>query len=138
MAYVSVPKDLSRIKTKVALNLTARQMICFSIAAAVGIPVYLLTKKYISVDAAALIMVIVMLPFFFLALYEKDGFPAEKIIYQIIRHKFLLPGVRPYKTENLYDQIQNVKKEITHIESNKINDKKRSKQKHKNSKKSIS
>ena len=37
---VQVPKDLSGIKTKVALNLTKRQIICFSGAAVAGIPLY--------------------------------------------------------------------------------------------------
>ena len=32
MPYVQVPKDLAKIKTKVAFNLTKRQIICFSIA----------------------------------------------------------------------------------------------------------
>lgn len=35
---VAVPKNLSGIKTKVAMNLTRRQLICFGGAAAVGIP----------------------------------------------------------------------------------------------------
>ncbi|RHS42716.1 PrgI family protein, partial [Blautia sp. AM47-4] len=30
MAYVPVPKDLSKIKTKLAFNLTKRQLVCFS------------------------------------------------------------------------------------------------------------
>ena len=38
MAYVPVPKDLSKIKTKLAFNLTKRQLVCFSSAAAVGLP----------------------------------------------------------------------------------------------------
>ena len=42
MAYVKVPKDLSKVKTKVALNLTKRQLIGFSIAGLLGFPVYLL------------------------------------------------------------------------------------------------
>ena len=37
MAYVPVPKDLSKIKTKLAFNLTKRQLVCFSSAAAVGL-----------------------------------------------------------------------------------------------------
>ena len=37
MAYVTVPKDLTKVKTKVALNLTKRQLVCFSMAAAVGL-----------------------------------------------------------------------------------------------------
>ena len=68
---ISVPKDLSGIKTKVALNLTKRQLICFGGATAVGIPFYMFTKDIIGTQASALIMVAVMLPFFFLAMYEK-------------------------------------------------------------------
>ena len=41
---VQVPKDLSGIKTKVALNLTKRQIICFSGAAVAGIPLYFFTR----------------------------------------------------------------------------------------------
>ena len=103
---VAVPKNLSGIKTKVAMNLTKRQLICFGAAGAVGIPFYIFTKDIIGTQASALIMVAVMLPFFFLAMYEKDGFPAEKILYFMIRQKFLTPGIRPYKSENLYNQLE--------------------------------
>lgn len=41
---VAVPKNLSGIKTKVAMNLTKRQLICFGGAGAVGVPFYLFTK----------------------------------------------------------------------------------------------
>lgn len=41
MAYVSVPKDLTKVKNKVAFNLTKRQLICIGIGAAMGIPSYL-------------------------------------------------------------------------------------------------
>ena len=43
-----------------------------------------------------------MLPFFFLAMYERDGLPLEKVLKNIIRTRFLYPRVRPYKTENFY------------------------------------
>lgn len=112
MAYVPVPKDLTKVKTKVALNLTKRQLIFFSLAAVTGIPFYLLTRKTIGSDVAAIFMVTIMLPFFFLAMYEKDGLPFEKIVGNIIRQKFLNPAVRPYRTENFYAQVEAlVKKE---------------------------
>lgn len=116
---VPVPKDLSGIKTKVALNLTRRQIICFSGAALVGIPLYFLTKGVLGTQGAALIMVGAMLPFFFLAMYEKDGFPAEKILYFMLRQKVLTPGIRPYKSENLYKQLEErekLKKEVRYLE----------------------
>ena len=116
---VPVPKDLSGIKTKVALNLTKRQIICFSGAAITGVPLYFLTKGVLGTQAAALIMVGVMLPFFFLAMYERDGFPAEKLLYFMIRQKILTPGIRPYKSENLYEQLEErekIKKEVRYLE----------------------
>lgn len=116
---VPVPKDLSGIKTKVALNLTKRQIICFSGAAITGVPLYFLTKGVLGTQAAALIMVGVMLPSFFLAMYERDGFPAEKLLYFMIRQKMLTPGIRPYKSENLYEQLEErekIKKEVRYLE----------------------
>ncbi len=70
MAYVPVPKDLSKIKTKLAFNLTKRQLICFSAAASVGLPAYLLTRGAHGNSAAMLLMIGLMLPFFFFAMYE--------------------------------------------------------------------
>ena len=105
MAFVNVPKDLSKVKTKIALNLTKRQLLCFGAAAVTGIPAYIFTRGAIGNSAAALLMIGLMLPLFFLAMYEKDGMPAEKILKNIIRARFAWPGKRPYKTENLYEII---------------------------------
>lgn len=116
---VAVSKNLSGIKTKVAMNLTKRQLVCFGSAGAVGIPFYIFTKGVIGTQASALIMVALMLPFFFLAMYEKDGFPAEKILYFMLRQKILTPGIRPYKSENLYRQLEEkerMKKEVRYLE----------------------
>ena len=119
MAYVPVPKDFSKIKTKLALNLTKRQIICFSLAGICGVPVYLLTKAGLGTDVAATLMIIVMLPFFFFAMYEKNGFPAEKILYFMLRQKILTPGIRPYRTENLYKQLEEkekIRREVRYLE----------------------
>ncbi len=122
---VPVPKDLSGIKTKVALNLTKRQIICFSGAAVTGVPVYFLTKGVLGTSAASLLMVGIMLPFFFVAMYEKDGFPAEKILYFMIRQKILTQGIRPYKSENLYEQLEErerIKKEVRYLEEKAVSE----------------
>ena len=119
MAYVPVPKDFSKIKTKLALNLTKRQIICFSLAGICGVPVYLLTKAGLGTDVAATLMIIVMLPFFFFAMYEKNGFPAEKILYFMLRQKILTPGIRPYRSENLYKQLEEkekLRREVRYLE----------------------
>ena len=102
MPYVNVPNDLSKVKTKVAFNLTKRQLICFGGGAAIGIPAYLLTKGPLGSTGAMFLMLAVMLPAFLLAMYERDGLPFEKVVGNIIRTKFLRPGVRPYQTQNIY------------------------------------
>jgi len=104
--YVPVPKDLSKVKRKVALNLTKRQLICFSLAALVGVPTYFLTRNHIRTDISVVLMVLLMLPFFFCAMYEKDGLPFEKILLNYIRVRFLRPKIRPYQTENIYQILQ--------------------------------
>ena len=37
MAYVTVPKDLDRVKNKVAFNLTMRQAVCLAIKLGSGL-----------------------------------------------------------------------------------------------------
>ena len=44
MAYVPVPKDLTAVKSKVFLNLTKRQLICFGGGALIGVPLFFLLQ----------------------------------------------------------------------------------------------
>lgn len=103
MAFVSVPKDLTKVKNKVVLNLTKRQLICLAIAAAIGLPFYFLTRGALGTSNAATGMVLLMLPAFLFAMYEKDGLPLEKILWNIITVKIRNPAIRRYEIENLYE-----------------------------------
>lgn len=119
MAYVNVPNDLSKIKTKVAFNLTKRQLICFGGAAAVGIPTYLFTRSSIGNTGAMLLMIGLMLPCFLIAMYERDGLPFEKVLRNIIRATFLWPRTRPYRTDNFYSYFSDSRKEVQRLETSK-------------------
>ena len=63
---------------------------------------YLLTRQAIGNTGALFAMLAIMLPAFLLAMYEKDGLPFEKVIRNIVRVKFTRPGIRPYRTKNIY------------------------------------
>ena len=118
MAYVSVPKDLSTVKTKVVFNLTKRQLICFSAALAVGLPLFFLTKDSVGTSGSTLMMIFTMLPLFMLAIYEKHGQPLEIILKHYIEVRFLTPKQRPYKTDNFYALLMRqdkLDKEVKHI-----------------------
>lgn len=101
-AYISVPRDLTKVKSKVAFNLTARQLICFGAAAVVGVPLFFVLRDTAGNSGATLGMMAVMLPMFFLAMYQRNGQPAEKLLMYYIRARFLRPKVRPYQTHNYY------------------------------------
>ena len=103
---VKVPKKLSKIKTKFMFNLTKRQIFCFGLAALVGFPAYFLLRETVGTDLSALLMVILMLPFFFFAIYEKNGFPAEKVIWMICQQKWGRTRKRAYRSENLYQRLE--------------------------------
>lgn len=106
MAYVPVPKDLTKVKTKVMFNLTKRQLVCFGSGALLGVPLFFLLKGPVGTSAASMCMIVVLLPFFLLAMYEKNGQPLEKIIGNIIRVSITRPKQRPYKTNNFYAVLQ--------------------------------
>ena len=118
MAYVSVPKDLTKVKTKVLFNLTKRQLICFGGGVLLGVPAFFLLKSYTGVCAAAICMILLMLPAFMLAMYEKNGQPLEIIVRNIIRVYFIRPKHRPYETNNFYSALarqEKLDKEVQRI-----------------------
>ena len=82
---------MTKVKSKIAFNLTKRQLLCFGAAALVGVT-----------TAAAMVMMLLMLPFFLLAMYERNGQPLEKVVGSILKVMVLRPHVRPYRTDNAY------------------------------------
>lgn len=100
-AYISVPRDLTKVKSKIAFNLTKRQLICFGSAALIGVPLSFAPGKrrqhggdprHDGGDVARL----------FLGMYEKNGQPMEKLLSHYLQARFLRPKIRPYKTNNYY------------------------------------
>lgn len=105
MAYVTIPKDLTKVKSKVLFGLTRRQLICFGAAAMVGVPLFFILKGSVSSSTATLCMILVMLPFFLFAMYERHGQPLEVIIRQMLENSVIRPKERPYQTNNFYAAI---------------------------------
>ena len=83
-------------------NLTKRQLICFGLAALIGVPSFFLLKTVVKVNTAVMGMMVIMMPFFFLAMYEKNGQPLEVILNHMMQAVFKRPKIRPYMTDNYY------------------------------------
>ena len=118
MPYVTVPKDVTKVKTKVLFTLTKRQLICFGGGLLIGDPLFFLTRNSLGNTMSTLLMIFSMVPAFLLAMYEKNGQHLEVILRNMIRSVFLRPKKRLYKTNNFYAVIErqnNLDKEVYSI-----------------------
>jgi uncharacterized membrane protein YgaE (UPF0421/DUF939 family) len=106
MAYVSVPKDLTKVKSKVMFNLTRRQLICFGCGALIGAPLFFLLRKPLGTSPAVMCMMIVLLPAMLFAMYERNGQPLEVLLRHYVQARFIRPRTRVYETENFYAALE--------------------------------
>ena len=80
------------MKTKFLFNLTKRQLVCFGGRALVGgSAVFPAPKGPLGNSSAAICMIVVMIPFFLFALYEKNGLPLEKYLLYFARALLYTP-----------------------------------------------
>ena len=104
-SYIAVPRDLTKVKSKVMFNLTKRQLVCFSMAALVGVPSFFFLRKFGDTSFAAMGMMILMMPMFFVGMYQKNGQPLEVILTHFIQANFIRPKIRIYQTDNYYEAL---------------------------------
>ena len=53
-----------------------------------------------------ILLIVTALPFFFFALYEKNGQTPEKMLRNYFRVRFLTQQARPYRTENRFAALE--------------------------------
>ncbi len=119
-AYIPVPRDLTRVKSKIFFNLTKRQLVCFGAAALIGVPSFFCIRNVSSTSLAAMGMIFIMIPLFLLAMYERDGQTLEVIAKHYVETKIIRPKIRPYQTDNYYDVLHRAavaEKEVLEIVS---------------------
>ena len=118
MPYVTVPKDVTKVKTKVLFNLTKRQLICFGSGLLIGVPLFFLTRNSLGNTMSTLLMIFSMVPAVLLAMYERNGQHLEVVLRNMIRSVFLRPKKRLYRTNNFYaviDRQNKLDKEVYRI-----------------------
>lgn len=104
--YVKIPKDLNDIKEKFMFNLTKRQVICFGIGAALGFPIFFLTKNALGMSGAIFAMGACAAPAIICGLYKKNGIFFEQTV-KFMFEFFKKPRKRYYRTTNFYRCIEN-------------------------------
>lgn len=104
--YVKIPKDLNDIKEKFMFNLTKRQIICFGIGLAIGIPVFFITRSALGMSGGIAAMGVCAAPAILCGIYKKNGVFFEKQ-FKYMTEFFRKPRKRYYKTANIYRCIEN-------------------------------
>ena len=104
--YVSIPKDLNDIKEKFIMGFTKRQVICFGIGLAVGVPVFFLTRTALGMSGAIFAMGACATPAILCGLYRKNGVFLEKQV-KYMREYFTRPRNRYYRITNIFECISN-------------------------------
>lgn len=115
-SYISVPRDLTKVRSRIIFGLTKRQLICFIVAALIGVPSFFLIKSVAEVNVAVMCMMVIMMPIIFFALYEKNGRPLEVYLGHFIEAVFVRPRKRPYKTDNYYSALERASRAEREVE----------------------
>ena len=102
MGFVRVPRDIKRVKPKFVGPLNKRQTYTMAIGIGLGLCGYFISKPTIGASNAIFVLIALMLPVVFCGLFEKDNRYLEDILKDYINVKFKRPGVRVFKTQNMY------------------------------------
>lgn len=101
MLEIEMSSDIQNIEPKILGPLTFRQIICISISAAYGIPLFILIPG----DILVRIMIVLALttPVLLCGWIKVYDEPLERFLYKMILNTFIKPTKRKYKLENTYD-----------------------------------
>ncbi len=102
MGQVRVPRDIKKVKPKFLGPLNQRQTYTMALGIGLGVLGYYMSKPYIGASNAMFVLMGIMLPIAFCGLFEKDNRYVEDMVRDFINVKFVRPGVRVFKTENMY------------------------------------
>ena len=106
--YIQFSKDINKIRNTFFWFVTVRELIVGGTFTITGFILYQIFKSHVTYQSAAYLLFIYMLIPGFILFYNKNGMKCEKVLFYKIKR--LIGGkVRPYKTENLYAHIQEVK-----------------------------
>lgn len=100
---VRIPKDIMEYQEKIIFGLSLRQLICSTVAIALGILSYIMLIRTMPRQVVSYIVILIAMPAFATGFVRKDGFTFEKYAAMILRHKLGIKK-RTYQTELLVDK----------------------------------
>jgi hypothetical protein len=104
MISVKINKNVGEYKSKIAMGMNLRQIICFVIAIGIGVPLhFFLNRLGWGSDIIGFIDIGVILPVLAIGFFKPKNMYAEKYVWQRLKNEVVYPKVRKYKTQSDYD-----------------------------------
>lgn len=105
-----VLKDINSYKPKFIGPFTLRNITCIAIAAAIGIPLFLILNIWFITPFCLVVAAIGAAPALLCGFYSPYNEPLEKFFINYIKQMLLVPRNRKYETETLFESDQSYKK----------------------------
>lgn len=119
MAYVEMTKDFSSLKRTVSgTGFTRRQIIAGAVVLTIFIPLFILLyfKMKLDLTTSITIIALIIVPVAAIIMFEKYGMGIEKWGKIIYEGAYKRSTYRPYKTDNLFDEINKTQTAVKEIE----------------------
>lgn len=120
MINVKINKDIRDYKTKLIFNLTGRQLLFTVLGLLTGFIINSYCEQYIGSELASWLTIIVTIPLFAIGWINIQGMPAELFFKQFLMNEFIHPKKRLYQSDNVFNYIEEQKKDKIIRKINKI------------------
>lgn len=100
MSKVEVPKDFEEVDLPVFSIFTKRQLLFLLLDVLICVPVYFLTREWLSIDGSVFLLMLISAPIFLLAVFKRNGLRGEDYLLLFLRHRFWQRPIRLYQTDS--------------------------------------
>lgn len=110
--FVEMSKNILTHKSKIIGNFSTREVVCGGIGALIALGIGFsgtIKGSNMTLNEKVMISFLFALPFFLIGFVKLYGQPLEKILPIIIYDNFIVPLIRPYKTEYIIEEKKKLK-----------------------------
>lgn len=102
---VKINREIKEYTESFFFGLTLRQCIFSALACITAVVVYFIFRPHFGTSVTSWLCIIGAVPFAALAFVRYNGMNAEKLLWVLVRHVFLVPKKLKYKSYNTYHEL---------------------------------
>lgn len=99
---VKINREIKDYTENMFFGLSIRQCFCSALAILAAVGLYILCRKYFSVEVTSWICILGAVPFALLGFFKYQGMPAEQFLWVWLRSQIIEPNEFPFESNNLF------------------------------------